>query len=137
MSSFRLCDWLWKVEGQESQLVAALRMHLWAMCSLKRYGVSCVPSIRKFTVDPSVDEFILVACDGFWGAWSASEAIEKAALLIEKVRLLPLWIFLSLKVHSVRCTIRNCIIYFMSLFILFELPTFLGRAGITYSSAPV
>ncbi|OEH80620.1 protein phosphatase 2c domain-containing protein [Cyclospora cayetanensis] len=51
---------------------------------LKRYGVSCVPTIRKISLCPSQDEFLLVACDGFWGAWGASEAINKTAEFIQK-----------------------------------------------------
>ncbi|XP_026192471.1 LOW QUALITY PROTEIN: probable protein phosphatase 2C 8 [Cyclospora cayetanensis] len=51
---------------------------------LKRYGVSCVPTIRKTSLCPSQDEFLLVACDGFWGAWGASEAINKTAEFIQK-----------------------------------------------------
>ncbi|RQX72449.1 protein phosphatase 2C domain-containing protein [Toxoplasma gondii CAST] len=61
--------------------------------SLKRYGVSCVPTVKKFTLDPAVDEFVLMGCDGFWNCWTASEALNLASEAWEKeIR--------SSKVHS-------------------------------------
>ncbi|CBZ55056.1 hypothetical protein NCLIV_054810 [Neospora caninum Liverpool] len=61
--------------------------------SLKRYGVSCVPTVKKFTLEPALDEFVLMGCDGFWNCWTASEAVSLASELWEKeVR--------SSKVHS-------------------------------------
>merc|ERR1711988_1718630 len=42
---------------------------------LKKYGVLCTPSMLKFKMDHRIDQFVLLACDGFWNAWSASEAI--------------------------------------------------------------
>ena len=66
--------------------VCLLFVCLGCIRSLKRYGVSCIPCVKKFILLPSADEFILIACDGFWGVWAASEAIEKTAELIQKVR---------------------------------------------------
>ncbi|PFH34075.1 protein phosphatase 2C domain-containing protein [Besnoitia besnoiti] len=61
--------------------------------SLKRYGVSCIPTVKKFTLEPALDEFVLMGCDGFWNCWTASEAVALAAELWEKeIR--------SSKVHS-------------------------------------
>ncbi|KAF8820959.1 protein phosphatase 2C domain-containing protein [Cardiosporidium cionae] len=46
--------------------------------SLKRYGVLCNPTFRKFKIDLNKDKFILLGCDGFWCCWTAQEVLAKA-----------------------------------------------------------
>jgi len=50
--------------------------------TLKKFGVLCVPEYMKFKVDRSKDEFVILACDGFWNAWTAVEAMEFSADLV-------------------------------------------------------
>mmetsp|Transcript_12073 Transcript_12073/g.13569 ORF Transcript_12073/g.13569 Transcript_12073/m.13569 type:complete len:344 (+) Transcript_12073:3-1034(+) len=51
--------------------------------TLKKFGVLCTPEYMKFKVDHEKDNFVLVGCDGFWNAWTAAEALEFAADLVE------------------------------------------------------
>lgn len=51
---------------------------------LKKYGVLCMPTLLKFKMDHRIDQFVLLACDGFWNAWSSAEAIEMAHELVQK-----------------------------------------------------
>jgi len=51
--------------------------------TLKKFGVLCTPEYMKFKPDAEKDKFVLVACDGFWNAWTAAEALEHASELIE------------------------------------------------------
>eukprot|EP00440_Ansanella_granifera_P027263 gb/GFBE01029613.1/.p1 GENE.gb/GFBE01029613.1/~~gb/GFBE01029613.1/.p1 ORF type:complete len:170 (+),score=65.16 gb/GFBE01029613.1/:1-510(+) len=50
--------------------------------TLKKFGVLCTPEYMKFQVDRSQDRFVLMACDGFWNAWTAAEALEHANSLV-------------------------------------------------------
>ncbi|KAK2197055.1 bifunctional Protein phosphatase 2C family/PPM-type phosphatase domain/PPM-type phosphatase domain superfamily [Babesia duncani] len=58
---------------------------------LKRFGVSCKGSFRQATLDFDLDEFVLMACDGFWGAIDAHEACRKTGDLIKKVKCPKHW----------------------------------------------
>mmetsp|Transcript_41426 Transcript_41426/g.104060 ORF Transcript_41426/g.104060 Transcript_41426/m.104060 type:complete len:418 (-) Transcript_41426:71-1324(-) len=51
--------------------------------TLKKFGVLCTPEYMKFKIDLSKEEFVLLACDGFWNAWTAAEALEHTKELIE------------------------------------------------------
>eukprot|EP00922_Rhytidocystis_sp_ex-Travisia-forbesii_P061530 GHVS01091179.1.p1 GENE.GHVS01091179.1~~GHVS01091179.1.p1 ORF type:complete len:343 (-),score=54.32 GHVS01091179.1:72-1028(-) len=51
---------------------------------LKKYGVLCTPTLRKFTVEPSQDVFVVMGCDGFWNCWPGSEIVTKANELLQK-----------------------------------------------------
>ena len=52
--------------------------------SLKKYGVSSIPSLMKFNINPNQDNFVLLGCDGFWVNWTAVEALSKASDLLYK-----------------------------------------------------
>ncbi len=49
--------------------------------AFKRIGASAVPNVVSFELDVS-DEFVLVACDGFWNLWSADDAVDTTARLL-------------------------------------------------------
>merc|ERR1719324_88091 len=51
--------------------------------TLKKFGVLCSPEYMKFTVDRSKDQYVILACDGFWNAWPAGEALEFTTDLVE------------------------------------------------------
>merc|ERR1712066_664038 len=51
--------------------------------TLKKFGVNVSPEYMKFTVDRSKDQYVLLACDGFWNAWTAAEALEFTTELVE------------------------------------------------------
>ncbi|UKJ87630.1 protein phosphatase 2c [Theileria orientalis] len=51
---------------------------------LKKYGVLCVGSFRKFELDFKKDELIVLACDGFWGLFDASDACRKSLDFVVK-----------------------------------------------------
>merc|ERR1712187_178091 len=51
--------------------------------TLKKFGVNVSPEYMKFTVDRSKDQYVLLACDGFWNAWTAAEALEFTPDLVE------------------------------------------------------
>lgn len=51
--------------------------------TLKKFGVLCTPEYMKFKVDREKDKFVIIACDGFWNAWTAAEAIDHTSELIE------------------------------------------------------
>merc|ERR1739845_69068 len=51
--------------------------------TLKKYGVLCTPEYMKFKIDRSKDQFVLLACDGFWNAWTAAEALEHTIDVLE------------------------------------------------------
>ncbi|CAE8617928.1 unnamed protein product [Polarella glacialis] len=51
--------------------------------TLKKFGVLCTPEYMKFAVDRTKDRFILLACDGFWNAWTAGEALDYAQSLVQ------------------------------------------------------
>merc|ERR1711972_761034 len=51
--------------------------------TLKKFGVLCTPEYMKFQIDREKDRFILLACDGFWNAWTAAEALEYTEELLE------------------------------------------------------
>lgn len=44
--------------------------------TLKKFGVLCTPEYMKFQIDLQKDQFVILACDGFWNAWTAGEALE-------------------------------------------------------------
>ncbi|GBE62065.1 phosphatase 2C domain-containing protein [Babesia ovata] len=46
--------------------------------SLKRFGIKCTGSLRRASLDVNADEFILVACDGFWSVYDPHEACRNA-----------------------------------------------------------
>ncbi|PHJ25291.1 protein phosphatase 2c domain-containing protein [Cystoisospora suis] len=78
---------------------------------LKRYGVSCIPTVKKFCLDENSDEFLLIGCDGFWNCWTARDAIHFAAQLWDKeVR--------SSKVHSRPVDPQNVCKQLVGLFLL-------------------
>ncbi|CDR97867.1 protein phosphatase 2C, putative [Babesia bigemina] len=52
--------------------------------SLKRFGVKCTGSLRRAALDMNADEFILVGCDGFWGAYDPREACRNALTFIKE-----------------------------------------------------
>jgi len=52
--------------------------------TLKKFGVLCTPEYMKFQIDRSKDKFILIACDGFWNAWTAAEALEHTEGLLDQ-----------------------------------------------------
>merc|ERR1712204_52491 len=52
--------------------------------TLKKFGVLCTPEYMKFKVDREKDQFILIACDGFWNAWTAAEALEHTEDLMDQ-----------------------------------------------------
>lgn len=49
----------------------------------KKYGVLCVPEFMKFAVTGE-DQFVVLGCDGFWGSWSAEDALEFTKDLIDR-----------------------------------------------------
>lgn len=51
--------------------------------TLKKFGVLVTPEYMKFKVDLEKDRFVVLACDGFWNAWTASEALEFTNDVIE------------------------------------------------------
>merc|ERR1712048_988953 len=51
--------------------------------TLKKFGVLCSPEYMKFQVDRDKDQYVLLACDGFWNAWPAVEALEFTTELVE------------------------------------------------------
>merc|ERR1711994_1244148 len=51
--------------------------------TLKKFGVLCTPEYMKFQIDREKDRFILLACDGFWNAWTAAEALEHTEELLD------------------------------------------------------
>eukprot|EP00918_Siedleckia_nematoides_P004506 GHVU01010049.1.p1 GENE.GHVU01010049.1~~GHVU01010049.1.p1 ORF type:complete len:233 (-),score=46.27 GHVU01010049.1:512-1210(-) len=51
---------------------------------LKKYGVLCTPTLMKFTVDLTKDEFILLGCDGFWSCWTNLEVVKLAREYIDQ-----------------------------------------------------
>jgi len=51
--------------------------------TLKKFGVLCSPEYMKFQMDRSKDRFVILACDGFWNAWTSAEAIEYALSLVK------------------------------------------------------
>jgi integrin-linked kinase-associated serine/threonine phosphatase 2C len=52
----------------------------------KKYGVLCLPELMKFKVTGE-DQFIVLACDGFWGSWSAEEAMEFTKDLLDSAKM--------------------------------------------------
>eukprot|EP00438_Fugacium_kawagutii_P014862 Skav220138 [mRNA] locus=scaffold1320:72380:82436:+ [translate_table: standard] len=50
--------------------------------TLKKFGVLCTPEYMKFQMDREKDRFVLLACDGFWNAWTAAEALEFTLSLV-------------------------------------------------------
>lgn len=50
--------------------------------TLKKYGVLCTPEYMKFQMDREKDRFVILACDGFWNAWTAAEALEYTNSLV-------------------------------------------------------
>merc|ERR1719270_89653 len=52
--------------------------------TLKKFGVLCTPEYMKFKIEHEKDKFVLLACDGFWNAWTAAEALEHAEELLER-----------------------------------------------------
>jgi integrin-linked kinase-associated serine/threonine phosphatase 2C len=56
--------------------------------SLKKFGVLSTPEYMKFKIDRTKDQFLIMGCDGFWGNWTAVEALELASetLVTEKGR---------------------------------------------------
>jgi len=54
--------------------------------TLKKFGVLCTPEYMKFKIDHEKDRFVLLACDGFWNAWTAAEALEHAEELLERAQ---------------------------------------------------
>jgi len=51
--------------------------------TLKKFGVLCTPEYMKFRMDRTKDRYVLIACDGFWNAWTASEALEQTTNILE------------------------------------------------------
>merc|ERR1712228_710458 len=51
--------------------------------TLKKFGVLCTPEYMKFKINREKDNFVLLACDGFWNAWTPVEALEHTKDLIE------------------------------------------------------
>lgn len=43
---------------------------------LKKFGVIATPELMKVTIDPSVDNFIVLGCDGFFTSQPPAETIE-------------------------------------------------------------
>jgi len=52
----------------------------------KKYGVTCLPELMKFKVTGE-DQFIVLGCDGFWGSWSAEEAMEYTKDLLDSAKM--------------------------------------------------
>jgi len=52
--------------------------------TLKKFGVLCTPEYMKFKIDREKDRFVLLACDGFWNAWTAAEALEYTEELLDR-----------------------------------------------------
>ncbi|CAE7231654.1 unnamed protein product [Symbiodinium natans] len=50
--------------------------------TLKKFGVLCTPEYMKFQMDREKDRFVILACDGFWNAWTAAEALEYTHSLV-------------------------------------------------------
>mmetsp|Transcript_26471 Transcript_26471/g.61719 ORF Transcript_26471/g.61719 Transcript_26471/m.61719 type:complete len:422 (+) Transcript_26471:75-1340(+) len=50
--------------------------------ALKKFGVLCTPDYMKFKVDDEKDQYIILACDGFWNAWAPAEALEMCSEVI-------------------------------------------------------
>merc|ERR1711948_230413 len=43
---------------------------------LKKFGVIATPELMKVTIDPSVDNFIVLGCDGFFTSHPPAETVE-------------------------------------------------------------
>lgn len=52
--------------------------------TLKKFGVLCTPEYMKFRIERPKDQYVLLACDGFWNAWTAAEALEFTDGLVEQ-----------------------------------------------------
>lgn len=50
--------------------------------TLKKFGVLCTPEYMKFQMDREKDRFVILACDGFWNAWTAAETLEFTLSLV-------------------------------------------------------
>lgn len=51
--------------------------------TLKKFGVLCTPEYMKFKIDVEKDKYVIIACDGFWNAWTAAEAIDFTSNVLE------------------------------------------------------
>merc|ERR1711972_1214877 len=51
--------------------------------TLKKFGVLSTPEYMKFTMDREKDRYVLLACDGFWNAWTAAEALEHTSQILD------------------------------------------------------
>eukprot|EP00932_Pfiesteria_piscicida_P010036 SRR837773.2089.p1 GENE.SRR837773.2089~~SRR837773.2089.p1 ORF type:complete len:360 (-),score=71.19 SRR837773.2089:84-1079(-) len=51
--------------------------------TLKKFGVLCTPEYMKFKIDLDKDRFVILACDGFWNAWTPAEAMEHTAQMLD------------------------------------------------------
>ena len=49
--------------------------------------VSCTPDIRQVFLSSADDEFLIIACDGFFEAYNNQEAVD---LIRDKLRKMPL-----------------------------------------------
>ena len=38
--------------------------------------ISPVPDVKKLTIDPEKDSFVLLACDGIWNSLSSQETVD-------------------------------------------------------------
>ena len=53
--------------------------------ALKSKGLSAVADVQIFNLTKH-DKFLLLGCDGFWGCWSADDAVTTAQGLLEAGR---------------------------------------------------
>lgn len=38
--------------------------------------ITALPDVKKITIDPSEDEFLILACDGIWDCYSNQEVVD-------------------------------------------------------------
>ena len=46
--------------------------------------ISPVPDVKKLTIDPEKDSFVLLACDGIWNSLSSQETVDFVNDRLEK-----------------------------------------------------
>ena len=46
--------------------------------------ITALPDVRKLTIDPSLDDFMVLACDGIWTCMSSQEVVNFVAARIDK-----------------------------------------------------
>ena len=51
---------------------------------LSEQMISPVPDVKKLTIDPEKDSFVLLACDGIWNSLSSQETVDFISTRLNK-----------------------------------------------------